>query len=88
MIKSLAIASAVSLGLGSFFLEIGTRADTTNDPFVAFGLLAAMAAGPIVLWKRRVAPLIPIIAIYCAIMPLLLLFMAFQIAWWHGRVDL
>ena len=40
MIKSLAIASAVSLGLGSLFLEIGTRADTTNDPFVAFGLLA------------------------------------------------
>ena len=51
------------------------------------GVVLALAAGPVVLWRRKVTPLIPLFAVYCVIMPIVILFVALQIAWRYGKVE-
>ena len=88
MLKSIAIASCLTLGLAALSLEIGFRAGSPeSDPFMMVGIVLALAAGPVVLWKRKATPLIPLIAVYCVIMPIAILFVALQIAWRHGKVE-
>jgi hypothetical protein len=58
------------------------------DGIAAAGVLASIAAGPLILWRRGTQPLIPISAVYCILMLIVLWFVYFNLAWARGMVDL
>lgn len=89
MFKSVVLAATVAMGLGALLIETSFRMGSpSHDPFMAVGLLLAWAAGPVVLWRRRGEPFIPVAAIFVVLMSIILLVMVFGIAASHGMVDL
>lgn len=89
MIRDLGIASVVTILLGTLSFEAWSRwSFPGRDVVWLVGTVLAIAAGPLILWRRGRQPIIPIAAIYSVLMFIVLLFIAFNIAWGKGTVDL
>ena len=79
----------VTLLFGTAFLEVWFRVSFPGrDALALIGLALSIAAGPGILWWRGIQPLVPIVAVYCVVMFLLLLLINFNLAWSRGLVDL
>lgn len=85
----LLIATLTTLALETAVMALWYRLPFPgSDFFAAIGVLLSIAAGPVVMWRRAVKPLIPIAAVFCVLMVVALLFISFDIAWTLGRIDL
>jgi len=89
MIRSLILASTVTILLGTACLEAWFRVSFPGrDAAALAGMALSIAAGPLILWRRGTQPIIPIAAVYCVVMFLVLLLIDFNLAWSKGLVDL
>jgi len=85
----LLLASLTTIVGGAAVMELWFRVKFPgNDAFAVIGVMASIAAGPLIMWRRGTKPLIPIASIYCVLMFFVLLFISFDIAWRLGKVDL
>jgi hypothetical protein len=89
MLRDLILAAVVTILLGTMSFEAWSRwSFPGRDAVWLLGTVLAIAAGPWILWRRGRQPLIPVSAIYIVLMLIVLLFIAFNIAWMKGTVDL
>jgi hypothetical protein len=89
MIRDLILAACVTVVLGTASLQGGSDlARPTRDILSMAGVVLALASGPLILWARRRQPIIPIAAIYCVVMFVVLIFINFVIAWNRGQVEM
>lgn len=89
MLRDLVLASIVTIVLGAISFEAWSRwSFPGRDVIWLLATVLSIGAGPYFLWRRGRQPIIPIAAIYSVVMFIVLLFIAFNIAWRHGTVDL
>lgn len=89
MLRDLVLASSVTILLGALSFEAWSRwSFPGRDVVWLMGTVLAIAAGPFILWRRGRQPIVPIAAVYSVLMFIVLLFIAFNIAWRKGMVDL
>lgn len=89
MIADLILASVVTIVLGTLCLVGWFSASFAGrDALAMAGVALSILAGPFILWLRGTKPLIPVAAIYCVVMLIVLLFINFTLAWSKGSVDL
>jgi len=84
-VKDLLLASLATLITGTICLQASFTG--VPDAVVLVGLVASVAAGPVILWYRGTQPLIPISAAYVMLISIALLFIGFDLAWRRGLVE-
>lgn len=89
MIRDLVLASAATMLCAIVWIELSMTYFMPEHDFVALaGVMASIALGALILWRQRIRPLIPVVAIYCVVMAVIVAFIAFQLAWRRGLVEL
>lgn len=89
MIKDLIIAAAITLVAGVAALQ--SRAiwfgGSAGDSVVILCLAVAVAAGPLYLWRRGRQPIVPIAAVFCVVMLMVVFAVDFVIAARRGGLE-
>jgi hypothetical protein len=83
------VAATLTLILGTGALVVSSFLPSQSWvlPFLIIAVGFSIAAGIFVLARRQRSKLIPIAAIYCVVMIAALIYVAFLIAWYRGRVE-